>query len=121
MTEPIPVMVRRFRCPFCPRGHASKARAVEHIGRCWSNPAARGCKTCRHFAGWDVYGEEVCEQGVDLSGRPACERCGGYGDIPVGGDLGMTECPECTGDGAAVKAGPIVHCDQWESSGGGRP
>lgn len=114
LPAPIPLMVRRYQCPFCPRRQASKARTVEHMGRCWQNPAARGCKTCKHFD--RAYGEygDGCNAGVSLEGRPQCERCGGFGDIPVGPDLGMTECPECAGDGAGVKPGPIVHCDLWE-------
>lgn len=53
LAEPIPVRVTRYRCPFCRRGHSTKARAVDHIGRCWHNPAVRACKTCAH--------NELCE------------------------------------------------------------
>lgn len=49
MTAAIRLKVVRFQCPHCHRTHAKKAAAEAHIGRCWRNPAARGCKTCRHF------------------------------------------------------------------------
>lgn len=69
MTEPIPVRVTRYRCPFCARSHASKARAVTHIGRCWDNPEAHGCKTCEHFQPYepDLDLPEACALGIRLS------------------------------------------------------
>jgi len=50
MTTAIRVKVVRFQCPHCSRTHSKKASAEAHINRCWYNPAARGCKTCRHFS-----------------------------------------------------------------------
>lgn len=97
------------------------------MGRCWFNPEAKGCKTCKHFdpgdnfdhaTGYPGY-DEGCALGVNLEGRPACERCGGGGvvfvgpDDPFGGTA--TECPECGGEGEAIKAGPIVGCEKWEA------
>ena len=126
MTQPIPVRVLRHKCPFCPRTHARPVRAREHIARCWYNPEARGCKTCKHFEpaegdspDWTTgyggsYTPEDCAIGIDLTGRPQCKTCGGHGDVSVFPDLGMTECPDCAGDGAEIKPGPIVGCDQWE-------
>lgn len=113
MTEPIPFKTTRYRCPHCPRTGASKARITEHMGRCWLNPAARGCKTCKHFEPYGPEWGDACRLGVDLTGRPQCKTCAGFGDVP-GEDLGMTECPECAGDGAEVKAGPITGCAEWE-------
>lgn len=122
MTSPIPVRVTRYRCPHCPRTASSRARSVEHMARCWRNPEARGCKTCRHFEpawseppDWTTgYGgsgaDEACGVDVDLTGRPACDNCHGTGE-----ELGGPECPECGGDGAEVKPGPIVHCEKWEA------
>lgn len=49
MTTAIRLKVVRFQCPHCHRTHAKKQAAEAHIARCWYNPAARGCKTCRHF------------------------------------------------------------------------
>lgn len=120
---PIPVRVTRYRCPCCGRSHSSRRSAVDHIGRCWRNPAARGCKTCRHFdAGTSDEPEvgypgspESCAAGVSLDGRSACGTCGGYGAV-LGEDLGVSECPTCAGDGAEVKSGPIVGCDRWEAT-----
>ncbi len=115
MSAPIPITVRRHKCPHCPKSYANKQPAVAHIGRCWYNPAARGCKTCKHFTYAFYDGGEACLVDVDLTGRPRCETCGGFGDALAGPGLGMTECPACSGNGAEVKAGPIVHCDLWEA------
>lgn len=49
MTTAIRVKVTRYQCPHCGRNRAKKAATEQHIARCWQNPAARGCKTCRHF------------------------------------------------------------------------
>ncbi|HEY9415037.1 MAG TPA: hypothetical protein VIQ30_09790 [Pseudonocardia sp.] len=118
MSEPIPFRVTRYRCPHCPRTASSKARTVEHIGRCWRNPAARGCKTCKHFDNtYEDYGED-CAAGVDLAGRPACPDCHGTGyaagflRLPDDG----TKCPTCKGDAAEIKPGPIVGCEKWEAA-----
>lgn len=114
MSAPIAVRVTRYRCPFCARSHSSRGRAAEHIGRCWRNPEARGCKTCRHFdATYEDYGED-CDLGVDLAGRPQCEACGGMGYVGEW-DIGH-KCPACNGNPEPVKAGPIIHCDKWESA-----
>lgn len=127
MTAPIPFRVLRYRCPHCPRTASSKTRMVDHIGRCWHNPAARACKTCAHYKSWaDGCGcepgcnwggdplAEHCRLGVSLAGRPACKPCGGRGETFDLGDLGASECYECGGDGAEIKPGPIVGCDRWE-------
>ncbi|AVH59956.1 MULTISPECIES: hypothetical protein [Streptomyces] len=71
---PIPVVVTRHQCPFCRITRAKRPAMVAHIGRCWRNPAARSCKTCRHFEppedgpypehpGWP----ESCTQERDLA------------------------------------------------------
>lgn len=114
MTQPIPFTVTRYRCPTCPRTGSSRARITEHIGRCWTNPDARGCKTCKHFEPHGPEWGDACAVDVDLSGRPECKACKGYGST-FGDDLGVTECAECGGDGAEIKPGPIVHCDRWEA------
>ena len=103
MNEPIAIRVTRYRCPTCARSHSTKSRCREHIARCWFNPEARGCKTCRHFE-FGYEGEE-CAVGVSLAGRPECDTC-----------LGLFEdCEACGGNWPAVKPGPIVHCDKWEA------
>lgn len=107
--QPIPFTTTRYRCPTCPRTASSKARMVGHIGRCWLNPEARGCKTCEHFEQWGPENHDACAVGVDLSGRPACPTCGGFSDP-------WNECPVCDGKGAEIKPGPIVHCDRWEAT-----
>ncbi|MDX5568444.1 hypothetical protein PYK79_41315 [Streptomyces sp. ID05-04B] len=74
MTTAIRLQVVRFQCPHCRRTHSKKAAAEAHIARCWSNPAARGCKTCVHFTPADPDGPypehpgwpEQCEEGRKL-------------------------------------------------------
>lgn len=117
MSQPIPVRVTRYRCPHCTRSASSKQRCREHIARCWRNPDAKGCKTCKHFDNtYEDYGED-CNVGVDLTGRPACKTCHGTGQVfidPDGLGGGVSECQECGGDGAEIKPGPITGCEKWE-------
>jgi len=116
--EPIPVRVLRHRCPFCGRTASRPGRAREHIARCWHNPAARGCKTCRHFDGPVPEWGDTCAVGVDLAGRRACPGCGGFGwcDISAGAQVPCNS--EVTaahiGNGAEIKPGPIIGCHDWE-------
>jgi hypothetical protein len=124
--QPIAVMVTRHKCPFCPRTAARPGRAREHIARCWFNPEARGCKTCKHFeqdpggAQIGLVGGEWCNEGVDLTGRPACPGCGGHGlmGISCGAQVpcGPERCTGHVGDGSEIKPGPIVHCAKWEAA-----
>lgn len=73
MTTAIRLKVVRYQCPHCHRTHSKQAAAEAHIARCWRNPKARACKTCKHFTpaedgpypehpGWP----EQCEAGVKL-------------------------------------------------------
>lgn len=88
---PVPMTVTRWKCPHCNRGHSSRPAALAHIGRCWRNPALRGCKTCANFcpAGYET--EEDCGLGISLLGS------GNEGDLDY------------------VRPGPIVGCEQWEA------
>lgn len=47
--QPVEIRVTRYQCPHCRRTHAKRAAAQAHMGRCWHNPEARGCKTCAYF------------------------------------------------------------------------
>lgn len=49
MTAPERIQAIRWRCPHCGRSRSSRSATVEHMARCWYNPAARSCKTCVHF------------------------------------------------------------------------
>ena len=76
--EPVKVMVLRFDCPFCGSGFRSskKAYVVEHMKRCWSDPAKKTCRTCAHFdraAMWDA--EDVCNLGQDVPERAPVVDC----------------------------------------------
>lgn len=70
--QPRKVTVTRYRCPFCRRQNSAKKKIVEHIARCWHNPAVKSCRTCLHFekscTETEVYGGEVrvCYQQDDL-------------------------------------------------------
>jgi hypothetical protein len=111
--EPIPVKVTRYRCPCCPRTASGKARMVEHIGRCWLNPEARGCKTCEHFEPYGPEWSDGCAVGVDLSGQKPCPTCWGFDDPFVDGPC---EDPDHVGNGKEIKPGPIVHCAKWKGA-----
>lgn len=111
MAEPIPFTVTRYRCPTCPRTGSSKARIAEHHARCWTNPEARGCKTCKHFDGPVPEWGDACDLGVSLAGQKQCARCFGIPD-PFG--FGCPDAANHDGDGREIKPGPIVGCDQWE-------
>ncbi|MEU8829394.1 hypothetical protein [Streptomyces sp900116325] len=82
---PIPLVVTRHQCPHCRRTWAKPAAATAHIGRCWKNPAASGCKTCTHFV--------PPEEG------------------PYLGDPGW---PEDCGVGRDLRNGLVIHCPLWE-------
>ena len=120
--QPIAVTVTRHKCPFCSRTHSRPVRACEHMARCWFNPEAHGCKTCKHFEqdpgepDVGLMGGEGCGLGVSLAGRPTCVTCNGRGETFDLGTLGASECRECGGDGAEIKPGPIVHCEHWEAA-----
>jgi hypothetical protein len=127
---PIPLRVLRWRCPNCTRSASRPGRIHEHMACCWYIPENRGCMTCVHFerepdacgcepgCNWGNSGGEFvperCAKGVDLSGRPACTECGGFGSTIASPSLGVSECGACGGDAAEVKAGPIIHCDLWQ-------
>ena len=80
VVAPEPLIVKRWRCPFCHRSRSSKRATAEHIARCWLNPAARSCKTCAHYeydpgGDWCFPGRpcncndggEECSEGMDLT------------------------------------------------------
>lgn len=121
MAEPIPFRVLRYRCPHCARTASRPGKTREHMARCWLNPEVRACKTCKHFEqdpgepDVGLMGGEGCAVGVDLTGRRECSTCKGRGEV-FGEDWGVSECPDCGGDGKEIKPGPIIHCDQWEAA-----
>lgn len=90
MSEPLKVLVARYRCPHCPKSYAHKATTVNHIGKCWYNADARGCKTCEHFTPFGPAAGDECAVGVSLAGT----------DPYVW--------PE-------VKPGPITGCAKWQA------
>ncbi len=93
---PLLVLVRRYECPHCRRRRANKAATVEHMGRCWYNPASRTCKTCVLFERSDccgmadVYGcytpmcpTDRCTAGVDLPAAGLMVGCPAWSDTPT--------------------------------------
>lgn len=88
--QPVPVMVRRYDCPFCRHRRAAKKAAGEHMARCWRNPATRSCKTCAHLT--EVADGEPC-----VPGQP-CHCNEGYSYCEAGMTFGavtfpVTGCP----------------------------
>lgn len=78
--QPIVKMVKRFVCPFCDRGHGKRASAVNHIARCFKNPAAMGCKTCVFWERGEA--ADVLRDGGGYPGQP--EMCGAGVDLSDG-------------------------------------
>jgi hypothetical protein len=92
VAEPIRRVVVRWQCPFCPRSRSSKKAITEHIGRCWLNPANKGCKTCANYEPYD-------------------RGCGEYS--------GCCDSPEqCLADVVFPESGLLIRCDKWEPSHG---
>jgi hypothetical protein len=91
----MPIVVTRHQCPHCRRyTRARRDRVEQHMARCWQNPAARGCKTCR----W--HQEE----------RWSSHQC------HPGHDCGCDSWPEacCHEDGPKQLDQPIINCEYWE-------
>lgn len=89
--EPERIKVTRYRCPFCTRSRSRKQATVEHIARCWHNPAARSCKTCANYR--PAYGP--------CAGDPQC-NCGSSDE-------------ECTAGVQLPERGLITGCEKWEA------
>lgn len=47
--QPRIVIRKRFQCPFCSFSRATKRLVVEHIARCWHDPANKTCRSCVFF------------------------------------------------------------------------
>lgn len=90
--EPTVVTVKRYVCPFCSRGRSKRPATVEHIGRCWMNPAVRSCKTCAHLV------IEWAEPEIGLSGAVFC-------DVDVDLD-----------DPTLERAGLVTNCEKWAAA-----
>ena len=86
LAEPISRHVLRYFCPHCSTSRAHKPAMVAHIARCWRNPAARSCKTCR------------CYQPPEAPD---------YHD-------GYPGCPEGCDGGEDISGGLKTHCTTWE-------
>lgn len=87
LAAPERITVVRWKCTHCSRSSSSRKAAVQHIGRCWLNPANKTCRTCRYFSA----AQSNC---VD----PGCNGCGSEAFCRVGDELGaydVTErCPD---------------------------
>ena len=92
-THPIVRTVNRYYCPFCNRGHMTATAARNHIGRCWKNSAARGCKTCAFY--------EPGEKTDWTTGYPGA--------------------PETCGEGLALAPTLRIGCAQWSEDGSQTP
>ena len=94
MSEPILTQVTRYRCPHCQKLWSKKRTAVEHIARCWYNPAARSCKTCSHF-----------QSASTGCGEYGCNGCGSAEFCYAGVDLNSER----------DEPGLPIHCPKWEA------
>lgn len=91
LRDPIARRATRWLCPFCTRGHWAKAKATEHIARCWKNPATRSCKTCTHYQPSET--GESCFPGRPCPCNNTPEACNAH-DGPDLEDGGIrTACP----------------------------
>lgn len=90
--QPIPVLVRRYKCPHCSRSRAKKSATIAHIARCWDNPANRACRTCANYEppeSGGCYGDPQCNCPDDIP-----QGCAAGVVLPdFGGDM-VTGCPE---------------------------
>jgi len=93
--EPIVLTVKRYKCPHCNRSRSARKATVEHMTRCWHNPAARGCRTCGNYSP----AEDAC----------GCEPGCNWGN----GGEGI---PEHCEAGVSLKLGPIVQCEKWKAA-----
>ena len=97
--EPIEYTTKRYRCPHCPRSLAKRSAMVVHIDRCWYNPAARSCKTCRHLEPPDCCGEPQA-YGCYTPMCPTEPTCVRGVELPAAGE---------------PNAGVVIGCAEWES------
>lgn len=75
---PVKVLVVRYDCPFCGSGFRSsrKSYVVEHMARCWAEPAKKTCRTCAHFDRRALWGaEDVCALGENVPERAPVVNC----------------------------------------------
>lgn len=86
--EPVRIKVTRYRCPFCERSRSRKQATVEHIARCWRNPAVRSCRTCANY-------------------EPPNAGCGEYRCNCGSGEF-------CHAGVTLPDDGPVTGCEKWE-------
>jgi hypothetical protein len=90
-SEPIPRRVLRHYCPHCGKSRSARTAAVNHIARCFKNPAAKSCRTCACY-------QPVEQPEYSDYGRPSYPGC------PEGCDAGVN-----------IEAGPVTNCALWEA------
>lgn len=99
MTEPIKTTVVRYKCPHCNRHHSKRKAAVEHIARCFLNPANRTCRTCKfHCQAYFSAPTDWCEPGRQCACNDMDEHCA-VQDVET-------------------EAFPVVACPLWELAEG---
>lgn len=88
---PVELIVKRYRCAWCPKSWSRRATTVAHMKICWSDPAKKSCRTCAHFerarptTRFDPY--EPPDESVD----------------------------ECALDVELPERAPVVGCPLWEA------
>ena len=72
---PVPVMVRRWRCPTCGKAWAKKETTQQHLAwGCVHDPASRACMTCEYFDDLFYDTGESCRKGLTVA-RPIPRDC----------------------------------------------
>lgn len=91
MSQPVLIVVKRWKCPHCSRSRSRQSATAEHITRCWFNPDNQTCKTCVNFQpaiSGGCYGDPQC----NCPDQP--QQCFAGIELPeVGGDM-VTGCPK---------------------------
>jgi hypothetical protein len=81
----VPVVVTRYRCSFCQKGWAKKAKAEAHVkALCVADPDSRACPTCTNYV--PAYYAPYDEGGSSSS----------FCDLPDGPYIGIDYQRQCT-------------------------
>lgn len=76
IAPPIRTTLVRYKCPHCGRLCARRPAAVDHIERCFLDPANRTCRTCEHHVrAYTAPSSAWCEPGRHCTCNDMDEHC----------------------------------------------